>query len=964
MEDRRGIITGLWSLRLRLLRLLRLLLVVAVGLVFGGGEAFGDQETLRGVAEAVAAKEDAGAERLLKAALLATPGDVGVRLYWVDWLMGRGAWGEAEVLLLEAVGDGAGDGLGDVEAADAADMLARLGDVYWSRGEAGEAKKYWEAALKKQAGHPRASVQLAKFYEASGKRERGKVLLNGVVEAYSRGKIEGAEDLVWAGDAAYGLEYFEDANRIFFEAQGADAGYIGAYLAAGTLFLEKYNQRDAAAMFERALAIDPKHPGALVGMARVHLDSDFNVGKARALGEEALKIDPGHLGALALLTKLALVDDDVGEALAFTERALAQNPRHLESLALKAAAHYVADDLGAFAAVEAAISKLNPGYAALYVTVAEHAEIAHRYEETVAFYKKALAVDAGYWRAFQGLGLALTRGGDDVQGLSYLKKAFEHDPYNVRAYNLLELYDKTLSGYETLVLAQGVTLRLPRDEGALLALYLPALIEDAVEVYTKKYKTGPKLPLQIELFRDPTHFAVRSVGLPSLSSQGICFGHLITARAPASGAFNWGQLLWHELAHSFHLDLAKGRVPRWFTEGLAEYETTVARPEWRREHDIPLHLRLRADQLPSTAELNQAFTSAKSSAEVSLAYYLSALTVEYIAETYGFDVLPAMLRAWGERKTTAQIFKSVLNKDLAAFDQAFHAWLGRRLSFLDASYELDLDALFLQHDDWLSLAAASPEDPDALARAGFARLLQRDLDGARLFSQRALKMAPAAILPNYLAAVLDFREGAYEDAEIHFKKLLTLGVDGYTLRCELAALALKLGHPELAVEHYEQAQRLFPSGDEPPRELARLYLIRKQPAQALSQLQRLVAVDQSDIQTLSIALDLAIQQSNPTLALALAERALYIDPFDQSLHLKTASLALDTSNWSLAEREFSAYLLLPHADAFPAHIGLALAYLETNQITKAQESLRLARAARPSSPELQPLETMLRQKAP
>lgn len=91
MEDRRGIITGLWSLRLRLLRLLRLLLVVAVGLVFGGGEAFGDQETLRGVAEAVAAKEDAGAERLLKAALLATPGDVGVRLYWVDWLMGRGA---------------------------------------------------------------------------------------------------------------------------------------------------------------------------------------------------------------------------------------------------------------------------------------------------------------------------------------------------------------------------------------------------------------------------------------------------------------------------------------------------------------------------------------------------------------------------------------------------------------------------------------------------------------------------------------------------------------------------------------------------------------------------------------------------------------------------------------------------------------------------------------------------------
>ena len=30
---------------------------------------------------------------------------------------------------------------------------------------------------------------------------------------------------------------------------------------------------------------------------------------------------------------------------------------------------------------------------------------------------------------------------------------------------------------------------------------------------------------------------------------------------------------------------SKSRVPRWFTEGLAEFETTLARPEWKREMD-------------------------------------------------------------------------------------------------------------------------------------------------------------------------------------------------------------------------------------------------------------------------------------------------------------------------------------------------------------------------------------------
>src|SRR5690606_16602710 len=99
----------------------------------------------------------------------------------------------------------------------------------------------------------------------------------------------------------------------------------------------------------------------------------------------------------------------------------------------------------------------------------------------------------------------------------------------------------------------------------------------------RKYEFEPDKPISVEIFADLESFSVRSVGLPAISPQGICFGKVITARSPSEGTFNWAQTVWHELAHVFHIQLSDSRVPRWFTEGLAEYETIVARKEWKRE---------------------------------------------------------------------------------------------------------------------------------------------------------------------------------------------------------------------------------------------------------------------------------------------------------------------------------------------------------------------------------------------
>ena len=60
-------------------------------------------------------------------------------------------------------------------------------------------------------------------------------------------------------------------------------------------------------------------------------------------------------------------------------------------------------------------------------------------------------------------------------------------------------------------------------------------------------------------------------------------------------------ILWHELAHVFHIQMSKNRVPRWFTEGLAEYETIIVRPEWQREEHLALYHGLREGKVPKVA---------------------------------------------------------------------------------------------------------------------------------------------------------------------------------------------------------------------------------------------------------------------------------------------------------------------------------------------------------------------------
>ena len=162
----------------------------------------------------------------------------------------------------------------------------------------------------------------------------------------------------------------------------------------------------------------------------------------------------------------------------------------------------------------------------------------------------------------------------------------------------------------------------------------------------------PAAPVPVEMYESRDHFSVRTSGLPNIGIQGVCFGHVVAAMSPESEPFNWGNVLWHELGHVFAIQLSKNHVPRWFTEGLSEYETMIRRPEWRRELDPELYMALKKDALPGAVEMNRAFTHAEGDLDVTVAYYAASQMMAFTAEQFGFPKITRALELWGQGKRT------------------------------------------------------------------------------------------------------------------------------------------------------------------------------------------------------------------------------------------------------------------------------------------------------------------------
>jgi tetratricopeptide (TPR) repeat protein len=734
----------------------------------------------------------------------------------------------------------------------------------------------------------RAKLLTGEYKIESGHRKDAEDPLMKVIESYNDGTIDShdAEGLAFVGRAAYLMRSAKDANQAFNESERVDKKRVETLLYRSEAFLDKYDPGHAEEVTKEALTIAPHRADLLVQMARVKLEQSMDFDGAEKLAKEALTVNPKHTGAFAVLAGVTLKDMDLAGTEKLLQQGLAVNPNDLELLSLRAATAFLSDDPAAFEARKKDVFARNPEYSRLYSIVGELAEWEHRYDDIVTMMEEAVKIDPADAKAWAELGLTRMRGGDETGGMDALKKAWEKDHYNIRVYNTLNLYEQTLANeYET-VDSGPFKIRYKKEERAVLERYVPDMMTEAWASMKARYGFVPKFPVQIEIYGGRQPFSIRTSGLPNIGIQGVCFGKVIAAISPGAEPANWGNVLWHELGHVFAIQLSKNHVPRWFTEGLSEYETIARRPEWARELDPELYLAIKNDTLPHAVDMNRAFTHAESAEDVTVAYYAASQMMVFTVEAYGMKAVSNALALWGQGIRTPEVIQKAFGVSATEYDTRFRAWAMSRMSRYDKQY--------LFHDRPKPVAdakAAVDKNPkDAKAHATYALSLARThkFDEAKKELDQALSLDPKQMDAHYIYAKVSMGQKDVDGAHRHLSQIAAAGGDGYQVRIMLAEVAEAKKDKQQLRFHLEAAHRFDPSQEEPIKGLFELAVEDKREGDLLPLLTKLAALEQHDHKVTRLLLTKLVEQKAWPEVVQRGEAAIFVDPFGAPTHLAYA----------------------------------------------------------------------------
>jgi tetratricopeptide (TPR) repeat protein len=244
--------------------------------------------------------------------------------------------------------------------------------------------------------------------------------------------------------------------------------------------------------------------------------------------------------------------------------------------------------------------------------------------------------------------------------------------------------------------------------------------------------------------------------------------------SPGAGPFNWGNVLWHELGHVFAIQLSKNHVPRWYTEGLSEYETIIRRPEWQREEDPALFAALKGGRIPHVDGFNRAFTHVDSVEDVTMAYYAASQILVFLVDHYGWDKTVAMLPHWGKGERTKEVVQSALGVSVDEVDKAYRVWLDQRLSRYSHQYVPDLHAPSLE--DAEDAAKKAPRDARKQVEVAIARLRAGQEHEGRAALDEALKIDPKQ--PDALYVLADLTLSGEREPRVRERGPRPAGPDG------------------------------------------------------------------------------------------------------------------------------------------------------------------------------------------
>jgi tetratricopeptide (TPR) repeat protein len=493
-----------------------------------------------------------------------------------------------------------------------------------------------------------------------------------------------ARDPYLRAEGYWGTEKYQEANNQFRTAVAQSPANALYRVRWGRLMHERFNNTDAANLFKEALQKDPKNAQAYYGLALVSADGFDS--KAFEYVGKALELDPKLVEAHELKANLLLEDSDEGKAFTEADEALKISPEALDAMAIHAAIEILADRSPD--AWLAKIRAVNPNYGEGYALVAHHLVLNRRYEDGIAFYRKAIEADPQLWPAHSQLGINLMRMGQEDEPRKQLEMSYDNGFRNEETVNSLRLLDS----YKNFVTVKDDTtiLKLQKKEADLLRPYFNAELKRIMTTYDKKYKMKLPGPVQVEVYPDHEDFAVRTMGMPGLGALGVTFGEVIAMDSPSGrppGEFHWASTLWHEMSHVYILTATNHRVPRWFTEGLAVHEETEVSPEWGDRMTPDIVVAIRDKKLLPVAELDRGFIRPEYPMQVIVSYYQAGRICDYIKNRWGADKLLDMVHSFAQLKTTPEVIRQNLAMEPEEFDKQFLEWLDKDVGKTVANFD-------------------------------------------------------------------------------------------------------------------------------------------------------------------------------------------------------------------------------------------------------------------------------------
>jgi len=590
----------------------------------------------------------------------------------------------------------------------------------------------------------------------------------------------------------WGLEMYQQANDQFRAAVAQSDSSALYRVRWGRLLHERFNNTDADNLFKEALARDPRNAQAYLGLALVSADGFDNA--AIQWGAKALELDPKLVEAHELMANLALEDSDAPSATKEANEAIKLSGDALDAMAIHAAVEILADR-----SPDAWLDKIrqvNSSYGGGYALVAHHLVLNRRYEEGVAYYRKAIEVDPQLWSARSELGINLMRLGQEDEPRRQLAMCYDNGYRNEATVNSLRLLDS----YKNFVTFKDETtiLKLQKKEAELLHPYFEAVIKRAIATYEQKYRMKLPGPVQVEVYPDHEDFAVRTLGVPGLGALGVTFGEVVAMDSPSGrqpGDFNWASTLWHEMSHVFILTATNHRVPRWFTEGLAVHEETQASPEWGDRITPEILVAIRDKKLLPVVELDRGFVRPEYEAQVIVSYYQAGRICDYIQSRWGADKLLDMVHSFAKIETTSDVIQQDLSMTPDEFDRQFLAWLDNDIGKTAANFEKWRAGL-----KELATLAKNHQNDDVIREGQEVRSLYPDyVYGANAYEflaeaylAKGNKQEAAAVLTSYE------KRGGHDPA---------------TLK-ELASLEEETGNPKEAAATLDRINYIYPVNDE------------------------------------------------------------------------------------------------------------------------------------------------------